>query len=165
MGNMARMIERMAFACASALGSTFVSEEATPQKDHKVPAEAASAVSKPATSDAPADAFDKPATAGPAEQPKLSSSTKKDVLLYGLARLLLFVVLTAVIHGIVLAMGMANSFPLLMSALLALILALPLSMLLFRKLRLRVNGEIANWDADRRAHKEQMRRQLQERMG
>lgn len=99
-----------------------------------------------------------------AQQPKLSSSTKKDVALYGLARLLLFVVLTAVIHGIVLAMGMAHSFPLLMSALLALILALPLSMLLFRKLRLRVNGEIARWDADRRAHKEQMRRQLQERL-
>lgn len=98
------------------------------------------------------------------QQPKLSSSTKKDVALYGLARLLLFVVLTAVIHGIVLAMGMAHSFPLLMSALLALILALPLSMLLFRKLRLRVNGEIARWDADRRAHKEQMRRQLQERL-
>ena len=99
-----------------------------------------------------------------AQQPKLSSSTKIDVALYGLARLLLFVVLTAVIHGIVLAMGMAHSFPLLMSALLALILALPLSMLLFRKLRLRVNGEIARWDADRRAHKEQMRRQLQERL-
>ena len=99
-----------------------------------------------------------------AQQPKLSSSTKKDVALYGLARLLLFVVLTAVIHGIVLAMGMAHSFPLLMSALLALILALPLSMLLFRKLRLRVNGEIARWDADRRAHKERMRRQLQERL-
>ncbi|WP_295642394.1 DUF4229 domain-containing protein [uncultured Corynebacterium sp.] len=98
------------------------------------------------------------------DQPKLSSSTKKDVLLYGLARLLLFVVLTALIHGIVMALGMAHTFPLLMSALLALILALPLSMLLFRKLRLRVNREIANWDADRRAHKEQMRRQLQERL-
>nr|WP_282938955.1 DUF4229 domain-containing protein [Corynebacterium auriscanis] len=98
------------------------------------------------------------------EQPKLASSTKKDVLLYGLARLLLFVILTAVIHGIVLALGMANSFPLLMSALLALILALPLSMLLFSKLRRRVNNEIAAWDADRRAHKDQMRRQLQERL-
>ena len=145
----------MAFGVPRALGSTLVSEEAmstyTRRGQEARPARATAGAVK---------AEDNP----PAQQPKLSSSTKKDVALYGLARLLLFIVLTAIIHGIVLAMGMAQSFPLLMSALLALILALPLSMLLFRKLRLRVNSEIARWDSDRRAHKEQMRRQLQERL-
>lgn len=136
---------QIALTNPTTLGSTSVSEEANLNKD-----QTAAAAARPVT-----EATD---------QPKLSSSTKKDVLLYGLARLLLFVVLTALIHGIVMALGMAHTFPLLMSALLALILALPLSMLLFRKLRLRVNREIANWDADRRAHKEQMRRQLQERL-
>lgn len=101
----------------------------------------------------------------PDAKAKLPRSALKDAFLYGLARLLLFLVLTFVIHSIVILLGMANTFPLLISAMLALLLALPLSMLMFKNLRLRVTEQIAIRDAKRRAHKEQMRRQLQERLG
>lgn len=95
---------------------------------------------------------------------RLSGAAWRDIALYGLARVLVFVVLTVVIQSVAILMGMGQSFPLLMSALLALIVALPLSMLLFKKLRLRVNEQIAVRDAGRRAHKEQMRAQLEERL-
>lgn len=95
---------------------------------------------------------------------KLPAGAWRDIALYGLARVLVFVVLTVVIQSVAILMGMGQSFPLLMSALLALIVALPLSMFLFRKLRLRVNEQIAVRDAGRRAHKEQMRAQLEERL-
>jgi hypothetical protein len=104
-------------------------------------------------------------TAGTDLKPgRLSPAAWRDIALYGLARVLVFVVLTVVIQSVAILMGMGQSFPLLMSALLALIVALPLSMLLFKKLRLRVNEQIAVRDAGRRAHKEQMRAQLEERL-
>ncbi len=95
---------------------------------------------------------------------RLPARAWRDIALYGLARVLVFVVLTVVIQSVAILMGMGQSFPLLMSALLALIVALPLSMLLFKNLRLRVNEQIAVRDAGRRAHKEQMRAQLEERL-
>lgn len=103
--------------------------------------------------------------AGPDLKPgRLPVGAWRDIALYGLARLLVFVVLTVIIQSVAVLLGMGQSFPLLMSALLALIVALPLSMLLFKKLRLRVNEQIAIRDAGRRAHKEQMRAQLEERL-
>ncbi|MGO3362110.1 MAG: DUF4229 domain-containing protein [Corynebacterium sp.] len=95
---------------------------------------------------------------------KLSGKAWRDIALYGLARVLVFLVLTVVIQSIAILMGMGQSFPLLMSALLALIIAFPLSMFMFSKLRLRVNEQIAVRDAGRRAHKEQMRAQLEDRL-
>lgn len=91
----------------------------------------------------------------------LRNRTRRDVLLYGLARLVLFIVLTAVIQGI--AMLIDAPVPLIMSALLALILALPLSMFVFRGLRLRVTKGIAEWDAQRKAHNEWVKKELAER--
>ena len=106
-----------------------------------------------------------PATPEPSTQkPKLGAKAWRDVLLYGFLRLLLFLVLTFVIHSIVILMGMANYFPLLMSALLALILALPLSMLMFKNLRLRVTAQIAEWDSARKEHKRPLHEQLQDRV-
>lgn len=98
------------------------------------------------------------------EPGKLPPGAWKDIALYGLARVVVFVLLTVVIQTVAILMGMGQSFPVLMSALLALIVALPLSMLLFRNLRLRVNDQIAVRDAGRRAHKERMRAQLEERL-
>lgn len=98
-------------------------------------------------------------------RPSLPRGAVRDILVYGALRLGLFLLLTFVIHSVVILLSMADFFPLLMSALLALILALPLSMFLFRKLRVRVASQIAHWDAERRAHKEQLRAQLEERMG
>lgn len=100
----------------------------------------------------------------PGQKPKLGSKAWRDVLLYGFLRLLLFLVLTFVIHSIVILLGMANFFPLLMSALLALILALPLSMMMFKNLRLRVTAQMAEWDSARREHKRQLQEQLQDRL-
>lgn len=95
---------------------------------------------------------------------KLSGKAWRDIFLYGLARVVLFLVLTVLIQSIAILLGMGQSFPLLMSALLALIIAFPLSMFLFKGLRLRVNEQIARRDAGRRAHKEQMAAQLEDRL-
>lgn len=106
-----------------------------------------------------------PATSGGQDQrKKLRSKALRDVLLYGFLRLLLFLVLTVIIHSIVILLGMASYFPLLISMTLALLLALPLSMFMFKKLRLRVTAEVAEWDAGRKAHRAQLRDQLRERL-
>jgi hypothetical protein len=94
---------------------------------------------------------------------KLGGRGWRDIFLYGLARLVLFIVLTVVIQLIAVLLGMGQSFPLAISALLALIIAFPLSMFVFKDQRLRVNEHLAVRDAGRRAHKDQMRAQLEER--
>lgn len=95
---------------------------------------------------------------------KLGGKAWRDIVLYGLARLVLFIVLTVVIQLIAVALGMGQSFPLAISALLALIIAFPLSMFVFKGLRLRVSGHLAVWGAGRQRHKDQMRAQLEERL-
>ncbi|TWT25607.1 DUF4229 domain-containing protein [Corynebacterium canis] len=97
----------------------------------------------------------------PSIDPKLRSRTRRDIVLYGLARIALFLVLTAVIQGV--AALISVPVPLLMSALLALIVALPLSMFVFQGLRRRVTAGIAEWDAQRKAHKEWVKQELAER--
>ena len=94
----------------------------------------------------------------PTPDKKLRDRAWLDVVLYGLARLLLFVVLTVVIQGISMLVGVP--FPLMISALLALIVAFPLSMFLFKGLRLRVTQELAEWDRQRKEHKKWMNEEL-----
>ena len=80
------------------------------------------------------------------------------VLLYALARIVVFLVLTVVIQ---LAANLIGApVPILISALLALIVALPLSMLLFTGLRLQVTREMAQWSDERRRHKRYVAEQL-----
>lgn len=86
----------------------------------------------------------------------------KDIILYGFARLMLFIVLTIVIQGA--AYLIEAPLPLIMSSLLALIVALPLSMFVFRGLRIRVNEALADFNEDRRRHKAEMEEQLAGRM-
>ncbi|WP_297186014.1 DUF4229 domain-containing protein [uncultured Corynebacterium sp.] len=97
----------------------------------------------------------------PTPDKKLRDRAWLDVVLYGLARLLLFVVLTVVIQGISMLVGVP--FPLMISALLALIVAFPLSMFLFKGLRLRVTQELAEWDRQRKEHKKWMNEELSKR--
>lgn len=97
----------------------------------------------------------------PTPDKKLRHRAWLDVVLYGLARLVLFVVLTAVIQGLSVLVGV--TFPLMISALLALIVAFPLSMFLFRGLRLRVTQELAEWDRQRKEHKKWMDEELRKR--
>lgn len=95
---------------------------------------------------------------------RLGGKAWRDIALYGLARLVLFLVLTVVIQSIAVLLGMGQSFPLAISALLALIIAFPLSMFVFKGLRTRVNEQIAVWDAGRQKHKAEMRAQLEDRL-
>ncbi len=95
---------------------------------------------------------------------KLGGEAWRDIVLYGVARLVLFIVLTVVIQLIAVLLEMGQSFPLAISALLALIIAFPLSMFVFKGLRLRVNEHLAVWGAGRERHKDEMRAQLEERL-
>ena len=113
---------------------------------------------------------DSPATASASAASKRPDDTEhraqrnrafKDVFWYGLARLVLFLVLLAVL---ILAIYLVNvQVPVAILAVLALIVAMPASAFLFPKLRRRANEGVAVWDANRRAHKEYVREQLAER--
>ena len=94
----------------------------------------------------------------PKPAPELRSASRKAMVKYGLARLVLFLVLTVVIQG--LAMLIGAPVPLIFSALLALFLALPLSMLIFTKWRLEATNSLAEYSRQRKAHKAWVQREL-----
>ena len=81
--------------------------------------------------------------------------------IYGLDRLLLFIGLTVVIQ--LLAMLVGAPVPVIMSALLALIVAFPLSMLMFKRHRLEANAAVAELKAQREARKDWIQSELAER--
>lgn len=85
----------------------------------------------------------------------------KAVAVYGLDRLLLFIGLTVVIQLLALAVG--APVPVIMSALLALIVAFPLSMLIFKKHRLSANAAVEEMKAQRRGRKEWIENELAQR--
>lgn len=97
----------------------------------------------------------------PALDPAVQRSARRNVIVYAAARILLFLVLTAVIHGI--ALLISSPVPLLISAMLALIVAFPLSMLVFDNLRLNATTAVAGWDAQRKAHKAWVQSELADR--
>ncbi|MBF6131242.1 DUF4229 domain-containing protein [Nocardia brasiliensis] len=78
--------------------------------------------------------------------------------LYTLARLALVVVITVLI--VLVAQLVSVDIPLVVAALFALIIAMPLSLLLFKRLRVRVNEDIAVVDERRRHDKAQLRARL-----
>ena len=82
----------------------------------------------------------------------------RDVVLYSVARLLLVVVIGAIIMFGGKAVG--AEVPLLVAALFAVLIALPLSLLLFARLRKRVNVGIAAVDAQRREDRDDLRAKL-----
>lgn len=92
---------------------------------------------------------------------KVQRSARRNVFIYGAARILLFIVLTAVIHGI--ALLISSPVPLLISAMLALVVAFPLSMLVFDSLRMNATSAVAQWDAQRKAHKAWVQSELADR--
>ena len=91
----------------------------------------------------------------------LGAQARKAAALYGLARLGLFLALTVVIQGIAMATG--APVPLLISATLALIVAMPLSMFVFRGLRERAASAVALWDQQRKARKQWVKEELAKR--
>ncbi|MBF6137667.1 DUF4229 domain-containing protein [Nocardia otitidiscaviarum] len=82
----------------------------------------------------------------------------RNLALYTLARLALVVALTAAIIGAAQLVGV--DVPLIVAALFALLIAMPLSMTLLKGLRTRVNQDIAVVDAKRRRDREQLRSRL-----
>ena len=97
-----------------------------------------------------------------AEEPQLDPQTRKQatraMLKYGAARLGLFLGLTIVIQALAVLIG--AQVPLVVSALLALLVALPLSMLIFKKLRIETTEAVAKLAQQRRARKEWVNREL-----
>jgi hypothetical protein len=82
-----------------------------------------------------------------------------DVVAYAAARLALVVVLSAVIYGLGRLLGLID-FPLIVAALLALIIALPLGMWVFTPLRRRATASMAAAGERRRRDREQLRARL-----
>lgn len=106
-----------------------------------------------------------PETPETATEPQLDPGLKKQrnlaLLKYGAARLGLFVVLTVLIQGLALLIG--APLPLVITTLLALILAFPLSMLIFAGMRREATETVALLSAQRKAHKAWVRQELAER--
>lgn len=82
-----------------------------------------------------------------------------DVLLYAVARLLLAVALAAAIYGVGRLMGVSQ-FPIVVAALFALIMAMPLGIWLFGPLRRRATASLATAGERRRREREQLRARL-----
>ena len=88
----------------------------------------------------------------PELDPAVRSRANKAAAVYGLYRLGLFIALTVVIQAAALLIG--APVPLIMSALLALIVAFPLSMLVFKRQRIEATEAVAQWREQRKARKE-----------
>ncbi|MFD4353819.1 DUF4229 domain-containing protein [Nocardia sp. NPDC058519] len=82
----------------------------------------------------------------------------RNLALYTLARLGLVVAIAALIVGIAKLVGV--DVPIIVAALFALLVAMPLSLTLFKKLRVKVNEDIAVVDSRRRQDKAQLRARL-----
>nr|VDG62246.1 Uncharacterised protein [Streptococcus thermophilus] len=100
-------------------------------------------------------------TQQPALDPNARKRANRAALIYGGLRLALFVVLTVVIQA--LALLIDAPVPLVMSALLALIVAFPLSMLIFPRQRVEATEAMAAWNEQRRARKQWVNEELADR--
>jgi hypothetical protein len=82
-----------------------------------------------------------------------------DVVVYAAARLLLVVVLTGAIYGVARLLGVTQ-FPIVVAALFALIIAMPLGMWLFSPLRRRATAALTIAGERRRREREQLQARL-----
>jgi hypothetical protein len=97
-------------------------------------------------------------TPNPDATPSPGGRLARNLALYTVARMLLVVVLAALILGIAAMVG--DGMPLLVALIFAVVIALPLSMVLFKTLRIRVNEAIADVDEKRRRDKADLRARL-----
>ncbi|AKA95888.1 Hypothetical protein CUL131002_0336 [Corynebacterium ulcerans] len=102
-----------------------------------------------------------PENSRPIVDPQVKTAARKAVIVYGLARCALFIVLTAIIQGIAVAIG--APVPILISATLALIVAMPLSMFVFKGIRVHATEAVALWSAQRKAEKNWVKNELANR--
>ena len=94
----------------------------------------------------------------PASNPASKGKLARDLGLYTAARFGLVIVLTAVI--VLVAKLFSVSVPILVAAIFAVLISLPLSLLLFKSLRRKVNEDIADVDERRRRDKAELRAKL-----
>lgn len=97
-------------------------------------------------------------TPTPSTAPSAKGKLARDLALYTLARLVLVAVLAGVIVGI--SALVDAQVPLLVALIFAVLIALPLSLVLFKKLRMRVNEQIAAVDEQRRKDRDELRSKL-----
>lgn len=93
--------------------------------------------------------------------PTVRQHAVRAIILYGCARLALFILLTVLIQ--ILSIAVDATLPIIMSALFALLIAFPLSMFIFKTLRMKATEELAQWNEQRRARKEWIKKELAER--
>lgn len=94
----------------------------------------------------------------PQPDPALKRRSRVALWKYGAARVVLFIVLTVAIQLLAMTVGVA--IPVLVSALLALFVALPLSMLIFSTWRVEATQSLAEYSAQRKAHKQWVQAEL-----
>ena len=102
-------------------------------------------------------------TASPAARPEGSAPgarLARNMVVYTVVRLLLVVALTLLIIGIGSLAGV--QVPVLVAAIISVLIALPLSMVLFSRMRAQINSDIAAVDAGRREKREDLRRRMNE---
>lgn len=97
----------------------------------------------------------------PEVDPAARRRANKATAIYGGLRLVLFLVLTAVIQAVAWLIG--APVPIIISALLALIVAFPLSMFVFSKQRIEAVQAVAVLSEQRKARKEWVRSELADR--
>lgn len=103
----------------------------------------------------------------PESSPPAAGSPKgrlaRDLALYTVARLGLVAMVTAVILGVAALVGV--DFPLIVALVFALVVAFPLSLVLFKNLRRKVNLDIAAVDDDRRRARADLHARLRGEQG
>lgn len=112
------------------------------------------------------DSSDPTPTSGPTPdgpRPGAGGRLASALAIYTLVRLGLVVVLAAVIYGVGFLAGV--DVPVLVAAIFAVVIALPVGMIAFRSLRLRVNTAIAEVDEDRRRKREALQSRLRGEQG
>ena len=92
------------------------------------------------------------------EKEATAGSVALSVALYTLARLALVIIVAAIIMGVGALFGV--EVPLLVAAVLGLMIALPLGLVLFKSLRLRVNRQIAAVDDSRKKRHDDLQSRL-----
>ena len=90
--------------------------------------------------------------------PSAKKALARDVLVFSAARLGLVVAIAGLVLGVSALLG--ATVPLVVALLIAVVAALPLSLLLFQGLRRRVNEGIVVVDAQRRAERERLQARL-----
>ena len=92
---------------------------------------------------------------------ELRRRSRKALWKYGLARVVLFIALTVIIELLAVVIGVP--IPILLAALLALFVALPLSMLIFKNWRVEATQTLAEYSAQRKAHRRWVQAELEGR--